>query len=111
LPFPPREVTKCGAHMNAVDAELIRTIRREIGKRPIDTTRMELQVTNGKVILSGTIANTRDQPLIVLKDEMAFLERIFMRIPTLRELNVQLRYNQNDTKPEHEGDARGRLRH
>jgi hypothetical protein len=97
--------------MNAVDAELIRSIRREFGKRPVDTTRLDLQVSNGKVILGGTVANTRDQPLVVLKDEMNYLERIFLRNPMVRQLTIQVRFNQNEAKKDGEGDARGRLRH
>ena len=97
--------------MNAVDAELIRLIRREFGKRPVDTTRLDIQVTNGRVILGGTVTNLRDQPLVNLSDEMTMLEKILSRNILVKQLAVQVRINQVEIK-EKEGDGgRGKMRH
>jgi len=98
--------------MNSLDAELIRTIRREIGKRPIDPTRMDVQVTMGRVILGGTVANLRDQPLIDLKEELTMLEKILIRNPMVKQFTMQCRVNQMEIKEkEGEGGPRGKMRH
>jgi hypothetical protein len=97
--------------MNSVDAELIRAIRREFGKRPVDTTRLDIQVTNGRVIIGGTLANLRDQPTISLKDEITFLEKILMRNSLVKQLSMQCRLNQMEMKEKDEDGGRGRMRH
>lgn len=97
--------------MNALDAELIRAIRRELAKRPVDTTRMDLQVTNGRVIIGGTISNLRDSPNVDLREELAIVEKIFSRNSLVKQLTVSVRFNQAEVeKKEHDG-GRGRMRH
>lgn len=98
--------------MNATDAELMRTIRREMSKRPIDPTRMDIQVTMGRVIVGGTVTNLRDQPLIDLKEELTLLEKILIRNPLVKQLVFQCRINQIEIKEkEGEGGPRGKMRH
>jgi len=98
--------------MNSTDAELMRTIRREFSRRPVDITRMDIQVTMGRVILGGTLTNLRDQPLIDLKEELTVLEKILIRNPLVKQLAVQCRINQVEIKEkEGEGGARGKMRH
>ncbi len=96
--------------MNSTDVELLRALRREFGKRPIDVTRLDIQVSQGRVIVAGQIANLRDQPLINLHDEFAIVEKIFSRHPLCKSFTTQVRLIQADVKDEHD-DPRGRLRH
>ena len=96
--------------MNAADAELIRTIRREISKRNFDPTRMDVQVNQGRVILGGSITHLRDMPSIDLKDELALFERFLTRHPLVKMLTVSCRILVAEKKVEHD-NARGRLRH
>ena len=98
--------------MNSLDAELIRTLRREFSRRPVDTTRLDIQVTSGRVIIGGTLANLRDQPLVDLKEEMVMLEKIMIRNPMVKQLAIQCRFNQMEIKEkEGEGGPRGKMRH
>lgn len=97
--------------MNAVDAELIRLIRREFAKRPVETTRLDIQVTNGRVILGGTLSNLRDQPLIDLREELNVLEKILSRSSLVKHLTVQVRLNQMEVKEKDHDGGRGKMRH
>jgi len=73
---------------------------------------MDVQVTMGRVILGGTVANLRDQPLIDLKEELTMLEKILIRNPMVKQFTMQCRVNQMEIKEkEGEGGPRGRMRH
>lgn len=62
--------------MTGQDAELGRYIRREFARRPIDSTRLEIQVVGGRIYLSGTLANLRSQPQVNLQEEVALVEKL-----------------------------------
>lgn len=62
--------------MTGQDAELGRYVRREFSRRPIDSTRLEIQVVGGRIYLSGTLAKLRSQPGVNLKEEVALAEKI-----------------------------------
>ncbi|MCW3058472.1 MAG: hypothetical protein ABIY70_16960 [Capsulimonas sp.] len=95
--------------MNSLDAELIRNIRREFGKRPVDTTRLDIQVTNGRVSLGGMLCRLRDQPTIALEEELAKIEKVFMRHPLVKSYTSAVRIMKDEDNKEHE-DTRGRIR-
>ena len=96
--------------MNSVDAELIRNIRREFGKRPVDTTRLDIQVTNGRVSLGGMLCRLRDQPTVTLEDEMAKIEKIFTRHPLVKSFTSGVRIMKDDDRDKEQEDSRGRIR-
>ena len=97
--------------MNAQDVEIMRNIRRELAKHPIDTTRLDIQVNLGRVTLGGVAMNVRDQPNIDLKDELAIVDKRLMKDRLIREYSNQVRVLQHDHDKEEEGGARGRMRH
>jgi hypothetical protein len=95
--------------MNALDAELVRDIRREVGKRPINATRLDIEVVNGRVFLGGMVTPMRSQPDAILKDEMHAIEKIFIRDRRVKALSSTVRVIQE--AEEHEThDSRGRMR-
>lgn len=96
--------------MNSVDAELMRTIRREFSKRPVDTTRLDVQVVSGRVTLGGTVTNLRDQPLVDLKEELTMIEKILMRNSLVKQLSMQCRINQVEVKEKENEGPRGKMR-
>lgn len=97
--------------MNAQDVEIVRNIRRELAKHPIDTTRMDIQVNLGRVTLGGVAMNVRDQPNIDLKDEMAIVDKRLMKDRLIREYSNQVRILPSHDNKEEEGGSRGRMRH
>jgi hypothetical protein len=97
--------------MNAQDVEIMRLVRRELAKHPIDTTRMDIQVNLGRVTLGGVVTNVRDQPNIDIKDELAIVDKRLMKDRLIREYANQVRVLQNQEHKEEEGGARGRMRH
>ncbi|MBV9849426.1 MAG: hypothetical protein JO250_07045 [Armatimonadetes bacterium] len=97
--------------MNAVDAAIIRNIRREMGKRPIDPTRVDIQVVNGRVSLGGVVTHLRDQPDVDLKSEMDMIQKMIMRDPKVSDVAVNVRLREAEEQKKEEPDSRGRMRH
>ena len=96
--------------MTGPDAEIARNIRREFAKRPIDTTRVDIQVTGGRVTLAGTVSNLRDKPDVSLEAEMEVIEKLVTRDRIVKALYNQVRY-QRLARVEHEtNETRGRFR-
>lgn len=95
--------------MNATDVEILRTIRREMGKRPIDFTRLDLQVCNGRVTLGGSVTRRREHPTVDVKSEVDMLIKIITRDRLIKEVGNSIRvFQEEDTKNDH--DSRGRVR-
>ena len=85
-------------------------MRRELGKRPIDTTRLDIQSVNARVSLTGSITALRSQPGADLESEMAQFEKSFARDKLIKELTIQIRILRPDVEDKH-ADPRGRVRH
>ncbi|BDI32185.1 hypothetical protein CCAX7_42360 [Capsulimonas corticalis] len=97
--------------MNSLDAELIRNLRREFGKRPVDTTRLDIQVTNGRVSLGGMLGRLRDQPTVSVEEELAKIEKMFVRHPLVKSYTSAVRIMKDEDNDKDHGDSRGRIRH
>ena len=95
--------------MNAVDAEIIRDIRRELAKRPINADRIDIQCVNGRVTLGGVTAIMRDHPDADADYELAQLERILTRDNKVKHVVILVKVLKED-KEEHSDDPRGRMR-
>ena len=95
--------------MTAEDAEIIRTIRRELGRRPIDPTRVDIQVVQGRVTLAGVITTLRDKPNVDLQFEMEMFQKQLSRDRMVREIAVMCRLIQPDKEDEN-SNTRGRTR-
>lgn len=96
--------------MNAEDAEIIRAVRREFGRRPLDATRLDIQVVSGRVTLAGIVGTLRDQPDINLRDEMELLMKMLTRDRLIKEVSNNARLIQPEKAHEDE-NTRGRSRH
>jgi hypothetical protein len=96
--------------LNSNDAEIIRNMRRELGKRPVDTTRLDIQSVNGRVSLTGSVTVLRSQPGAELEAEMAQFEKSFARDRLIKEFTMQIRFLYPEKDDKH-ADPRGRIRH
>ncbi len=95
--------------MNSVDVEIARLVRREFARRPVDSTRLDVQSAQGKVSLAGIVTTLRDQRDINLKEEIALITKQLMRDRLVREVQDSLRLIQTE-KEQEEANSRGRLR-
>ena len=95
--------------MTGADAELARYVRREFSRRPIDSTRLEVQVVNGRIYLSGTLANLRSQPNVPLQEEVFLVEKLISGHRDARGVFNQCRFNA--TRPERETHGPHRVGH
>lgn len=95
--------------MTAEDAEIIRNIRRELSRRPIDPTRADIQVVHGRVTLAGVITTLRDKPNVDLQFEMDMFQKQLSRDRMIKEVAVMCRLIQPDKEGE-DTNTRGRTR-
>lgn len=97
--------------MTPEDAEIIRNIRREIGKRPIDASRMDIQSVKGRVTLAGIVGATRESTDTNVQHELDMLAKLLMRDRLVKEVSLAARIVQPDKEDkEHEDGGRGRMR-
>jgi hypothetical protein len=68
------------------EMELARAIRRMFAKKPIDSTRLEIQCIRGRVYLSGNITGTRDQAGVTVKGEVGDLVLQISRMAGVKQL-------------------------
>ena|SRR5271157_2892823 len=97
--------------MNAFDVEITRNIRRELGKRAIDPTRMDIQVVNGHVTFAGTVAPLRSVPNVDLQYEMDQLMRILTKEPLIKDIQNGVKFIFPEDRKEDHSKARGRMRY
>ena len=95
--------------MTSTDAEIARNVRREFSKRPVDATRLDVQVAQGKVSLAGIVGQLRDQPNVDLKDEISTVIKQLMRDRLVKEVQDLTRLIHADKDAE-ESNSRGRIR-
>lgn len=96
--------------MTGADAEIARTVRRELSKRPIDSSLIDVSVKAGRVTLAGRVAQLRDKPDVNVRSEMELVEKLISRDRLVKEF-----FNQTHIQIEHddeneEKDTRGRMR-
>ncbi|MCS7300459.1 MAG: BON domain-containing protein [Fimbriimonadales bacterium] len=77
--------------MASADAETRRMVLREISKRHLDTSRLDVQVYHGVVYLRGTISGMRGHD-IDPKAEVEIIRRILRQRPGIRDVVVDLIY-------------------
>lgn len=97
--------------MTAEDAEIARNVRRELSKRPINSTMVDVQVKSGNITLTGRLTHLRDDKTANLKTEIDFVMKNMTRDRLVRGFFDQLQYT-----VDHSGDddkdknTRGRTR-
>jgi hypothetical protein len=69
-----------------LDNEVFRRVRKELNRRPVDCSRVQISVSYGVVFLSGEIRPTRGLGG-TLKQEYEVIRTILLHIPGARELS------------------------
>ncbi len=75
----------------AADAETRRMVLREISKRHVDVSRLDVQVYHGVVYLRGTVSALRGHN-IDIKAEMELIRRILRQRPGIRDVVIDVIY-------------------
>lgn len=97
--------------MTAEDAEIARNVRRELGKRPINSTMVDVQVKAGKITLTGRLTHLRDDKTANLRTEIDFVMKNMTRDRLVKGFFDQLQYaiDHGDDEEKDKG-SRGRMR-
>ena len=74
------------------DAEMTRMVRREISRRYIDSSSLDVRVMHGVVYLRGWVDNLRGahHQQVDLKEEMELIHRILTQKPGIRDVVVEV---------------------
>jgi len=93
------------------DAEVARNVRRELGKRAIDATMIDVQVKNGNITLAGRITHMREDKGANLRSEIDIVMKNMTRERLVRGFFDQMQYVvEHDDSSEKEKNSRGRMR-
>ena len=97
--------------MTSEDAEIARNVRRELGKRAIDATMIDVQVKNGNITLSGRIQHMREDKGASLRSEIDIVMKTMTRERLVRGFFDQMQYVvEHDDDSEKDKNSRGRMR-
>ena len=97
--------------MTSEEAEIARNVRRELSKRPIDSTMIDVQVKNGNITLSGRIMHIRDDKGANLRNEIDIVMKNMTRERAVRGFFDQMQYVvEHEDDNEKEKNSRGRMR-
>ncbi len=97
--------------MTSEDAEVARNVRRELGKRAIDATMIDVQVKNGNITLAGRITHMREDKGANLRSEIDIVMKNMTRERLVRGFFDQMQYVvEHDDSSEKEKNSRGRMR-
>ncbi len=98
--------------MTPEDAEIARNVRRELGKRPINSTMIDVQVKSGNITLIGRILHTREDKTANLRSEIDIVMKNMTRERLVRGFFDQMQYVvEHEDENEKETNSRGRMRH
>jgi len=93
------------------DAEVARNVRRELGKRAIDATMIDVQVKNGNITLAGRITHMREDKGANLRSEIDIVMKNMTRERLVRGFFDQMQYVvEHDDDSEKDKNSRGRMR-
>jgi hypothetical protein len=97
--------------MTSEDAEIARNVRRELGKRPINSTMIDVQVKSGNITLAGRIMHIRDDKGANLRSEIDIVMKNMTRERLVRGFFDQMQYVvEHEDDNEKEKNSRGRMR-
>jgi len=97
--------------MTAEDAEIARNVRRELSKRPINSSMVDVQVKAGKITLTGRLTHLRDDKGANLKTEMDLVMKSVTRDRLVKGFFDQLQYTvDHSEEDEKDRNTRGRMR-
>lgn len=66
------------------DAEITRMVQREIGRRNVDASRIDIRVIHGMVYVRGTLRRLRTHPEVNLEQEAEILRKTLRLRPGIR---------------------------
>ncbi len=75
--------------MALADVEMRRMVLREISKRHLDTSLMDVHVTHGVVYLRGTVSGVRGHD-VDPRHEIEIIRRVLRQRPGIRDVVVDL---------------------
>ncbi len=97
--------------MTAEDAEIARTVRRELSKRPINSSMVDVQVKSGRITLTGRLTHLRDDKTANLRTEIDFVMKNMTRDRLVKGFFDQLQYTiDHSAEDEKDRNTRGRMR-
>jgi hypothetical protein len=80
------------------DAEMTRMVRREISRRYVDSSQLDVRVMHGVVYLRGWIDRLRGHHQeIDLNDELQVIQRILMQKSGVREVIIEVDFSRQPT--------------
>jgi len=74
------------------DAMLRRAVRREIIRRHVDSSLLDVRVVNGVAYLGGKLKCLRTEPLN-LKEEMEIIIQILQHLPGIKDVVNELKFD------------------
>lgn len=74
------------------DAEMTRMVRREISRRYVDSTQLDVRVMHGIVYMRGKIMGLRSHPEVDLTEEILVIERILRQRPGIRDVVNEIEF-------------------
>ncbi len=72
--------------MGAADAGYTRMVQRELNRRYVDTSRVDVRVIHGVCYMRGQITRLRTHPEVDLEQESEIIRKILRQKPGIREL-------------------------
>ena len=96
--------------MTPEDAEVARNVRRELGKRALDSTMIDVQVKGGKITLTGRVQHLRDMKGANLRSEIDFVQKSVTRDRLVKGFFDQLHYVVEHVEEDKDKSGRGRMR-
>ena len=96
--------------MTPEDAEIGRNVRRELGKRAIDATMIDVSVKNGNITLAGRIMHMREDKGANLRSEIDIVMKNMTRERLVRGFFDQMQYVVEHDDTEKDKGGRGRMR-
>lgn len=79
--------------MSVVDSAMTREVLRDISKRPVDISNLNVHVTHGVVQLSGRVEKLRGYHLEVdLREEMNMIVRLLKQKPGIRDVCCEIEF-------------------
>ncbi|KAA0228234.1 MAG: hypothetical protein AKCLJLPJ_01097 [Fimbriimonadales bacterium] len=73
------------------DVEASKQVRKEIARRPLDTSLMNVRVSHGVVYLTGTVKSMRGHN-VDAKQEMDMFARVLRQRPGIRDVVLDLTF-------------------
>ncbi len=85
--------------MKAADINMRRTVRRELGRRPVESSRVEIEVRDGHITLTGSLTRLPSRPGVNLQRELDSLTQMLMRDRKVRDVTSRLLLREKKMTP------------